>query len=526
MQKVDQTGNKLWIDDLLLQGSIYPGKIKSVMGNDGYPIVCWSSNEHIYSQKIDGYGNILWEPNGLPICLDESCYSFDLQPDNFSGCWITWDRYSYPNAYIYIQHINSNGTILLEENGMCICSTYCPSGWPVINNSNNDEIYISWEDWRTGSASLYSQIINFDGIIQLPENGTEIFGGLSGETYNLKILPNGDNPFLIWEDRRYGSDMQIYLQSLNSDGSPFFQEDGIPITTFLPSNQNDLDAVFGENPGTIAVVWSENREGYTQIFAQGIDTSGIFLWSDSTGISLTSPNVYSITPKITVKDNSGIDEYYIGWEDYSDYMDSRITGQMIVEGNLEWGTVGKVIVDRDGNDELTDIVDNYYVWQSVGYQNENIFCLMVDENGDPAPGWSEDGLEICVAEGMQRKACGIIILQGLLIIWEDRRNGDSDIYGQIVTYDGNILWQENGLPLIEQEYDQVNIKFIYDDELYVVWQDFRSGNNDEIYAQKFDEDGNELWQAGGVLVAGVDEIDYENPDFVKASNKILVVWEE
>ncbi|MCK4694153.1 MAG: hypothetical protein KAT74_00250, partial [Candidatus Cloacimonetes bacterium] len=171
MQKVDQDGNKFWPEDLLLQENIYANQIKSVMGNDGYPIICWRSSEHIYAQKIDSNGNILWEPNGLPICLYEDCSYFDLQPDNYNGCWITWERCIYPNTDIYIQHVNNSGTIMLEENGMSVCSADYKRVWPVINTLNNDEIFISWEDWRTGSASLYSQIVNFDGIIQLPENG-------------------------------------------------------------------------------------------------------------------------------------------------------------------------------------------------------------------------------------------------------------------------------------------------------------------------------------------------------------------
>ena len=79
---------------------------------------------------------------------------------------------------------------MLEENGIPICFAENYQGLPNINNAIDDKIFISWQDWRTGSASIYSQVVNYDGIIQLPENGTEIFGGLSGETYNLKILPN------------------------------------------------------------------------------------------------------------------------------------------------------------------------------------------------------------------------------------------------------------------------------------------------------------------------------------------------
>ena len=168
MQKVDQNGNKLWIEDELIQQNSSLSRIKSVMGNDGYPIICWKqSNQYyieLYAQKVDNQGNILWEPSGLPICINDNCWSFNLISDNYEGCWFTWEMGIAIAPYydIYIQHVNSNGSILLEENGMPICSAENYQGQPSINTSINDEIYISWEDWRTDSASIYSQVLNYD----------------------------------------------------------------------------------------------------------------------------------------------------------------------------------------------------------------------------------------------------------------------------------------------------------------------------------------------------------------------------
>ena len=368
------------------------------------------------------------------------------------------------------------------------------------------------------------QLLDIYGNTILEENGEEMFTGLSGSVIDYQILQNADNPIIIWSERRNNNNYRIFLQILNGDGSNIFVENGIPITANANFYLYDFEAAYGENSGTIALVWAENRLGYQQIFAQGIDTSGNLLWADSTGICLTPVDFESIKPKISLINNFGTDEYYIGWEDYSDFMDSRITGQKIVNGNLEWGTEGKVIADRNYNDELTEVIENYYIWQSVGYNNQNIFCLMVDENGDPATGWPEDGLEVCVEDGVQKQARGIITPQGLFVLWEDYRNGDADIYGQIVTPDGNILWQENGLPLVTQENDQDDFKFIYDDRLYIVWQDSRSSYYPDIYLQKFDLDGNELWQEGGILVAEASDNGYYYPDLVKVGSEIIIVW--
>ncbi len=529
MHKTDSDGNPLWYSPIIISEGYFIYRFLTICPSDSQPIVTWNCNETLFSQKIDSDGNLLWGEDGITVY--ESNYDLDsnsviLKEDSANGCILSWEDNDYDyDIKILVQRINSNGDFLFEEDGLILYETSNYNLNPSLAITAQ-HYYLCWLDNSDNSQSLIQQIIDEDGNIYLEENGEEMYTGLSGSVDDFKMLANADNPIMIWKDERNNNSYGIFLQILNSDGSNVFVENGIPLITNTQFYLHAFEAVYGENSGTIAVVWSENRVGCNQIFAQGIDTSGNLLWADSTGICLTSADYNSVDPKLSVINNSGTDEYYIGWEDFTDFFDSRILGQKIVDGNLEWGTEGKVIVDRDGNDELTDILDNYYIWQSIGYQNENIFCIMVDENGDPAPGWPEDGLEICIAEGIQRKSRGIIVPQGLLILWIDYRSGDKDIYGQLVTNDGNILWEENGLPIVEQENDQVNFKFVYDDGLYVVWQDFRSSCNYEIYAQKFDEDGNELWQAGGVLVAGVDEIAYQNPDLIKAGNKICIVWDE
>ena len=535
MQKTNINGNTLWDSPIIIteESAIYASRFLTICPSDSQPIITWIIDETIFSQKIDSDGNKLWGEES--IIVFESNYDFNknsvfLEEAYDNGCVLCWTDYSYgyDESKILVQKLNSDGDLLFGEDGMILYENSDYFNYQLNSSlaTTNQKYYLCWLDNTDDSQSLIHQIIDEEGNIYLEENGEEMFNGLSGSSYDIQLLSNEDNPIILWSDGRSFNNYRIYLQILNSDGSTVFTEDGIPITTNSQYEQLDLNAVFGENSGTIAAIWSENRVGCKQIYAQGIDISGNLLWADSTGICLTSANHFSEKPKMSVIDNSGTDEYYIGWEDFTDWMDSRICGQKIINGNLEWGEYGKVIVDREYNDELTDIKENYYIWQSDGYQNENIFCIKVDENGDPAPGWSEDGLEICIAEGRQREARGIVVPQGLLILWEDYRNGDIDIYGQIITPDGNILWQENGLPLIEQENDQDNFNFIYDNGLHVVWQDFRSGTNYEIYAQKFDEYGNELWQEGGVLIADVNEINYENPDLAKVGNSIIIVWEE
>ena len=538
-QRIDLNGDLLWGDDI----EIYVGYGKQenpriTQSSDQGAIVVWEDGRNdpmfkdIYAQKVDINGNLIWQSEGNPICI-ETYHQLNprLTGNDAGGCWIVWDdarEQGYPFVDIYVQKVNADGSIQFEVNGKVLCNAFREQFSPLIKRNETNDFFVIWGDNRGGSTSIYLQILNDDGQIQLAENGEIIYSGLCGDANNFQFLANNDQPVIIWEDTRFGFvGTQIFYQVLNSDGSTVFEEDGIPITVMTGYNQEALDAIIYPGSNCIATVWAETRSnGFKQIYAQAVDIDGNSLWNEN-GLPVGEYLLgQQELPQISVKEDNEELDYYVGWSDYRDWGSFAIYGQKIHNGTLQWDTEGKLIAAPTENDLLQDIVENFYIWRGGSFLNLDIFVKLVDENGNTAPGWEDNGNLICGAPGNQTNPRGIIIPQGLLILWEDRRNDERDIYGQIVTYDGDILWQENGLPLVVQENDQDNFKFIYGDGLYVVWQDYSSGTFYEIFAQKFDENGNELWQEGGVLVAGGDDFSTSSPDVVKVGDKILVVWED
>jgi hypothetical protein len=313
-------------------------------------------------------------------------------------------------------------------------------------------------------------------------------------------------------------------------GSTFvLEDDGQPITTMTGFNHDNMKAELYPGSNILCVVWKENKEGFNQIYTQTVDLQGNFIWSDSVGIQVAPSFAEQKTPQVSIFENSGSYEYNIGWEDFTDFMDSRIKGQKLnAEGNLQWGSQGVTIVDRTGNDEFCDIVGNFFIWQSVDYNRENIFCKLVDENGNTAVGWDEDGLDVCVDTTFSaRNARGIMVTEGLLIVWDDLRNGDLDIYAQLVTYDGTILWETNGIPLVSVEDDQQfsNMIFDEDDGLFMVWNDFRTGTFYDVYMQKYDNTGACVWQENGLEVV-VKTSNQQSPYLTSNGEEFMVFWED
>lgn len=537
-QRVDLNGDLLWANEVeVYTGAGIQRNARIEQTSDNGAIIVWEDGRNeisenykdLYAQKLGLDGTLQWDTEGVPVVL---ALNDQLNPrineDGNGGAWVIWEDgrvANHPHEDIYVQHINNTGGFELTTNGMDVCSA---DGWqfsPLIKLSEN-KVYCVWGDNRTGSTGLYVQLMDYAGNTILPDDGEIIYYGLSGDAHNHKILTNNDKKIVIWQDtRNAGNGFQIYYQVVNDDGTFVLAEDGQPITTLTGDDQESMDADIYPGSNILTLVWEENKMGYKQIYGQAVDLEGNMLWSDEEGFLLGEASAQQEKPQISTIDNGGIHEYIVGWEDFTDFMDTRITGQKIIDGNLEWGIEGKVIVDRDGNDQLCQIQKDYFVWQSVGFNNRNIFCLRVDENGDPASGWDPEGLEVCIEDGSQENARILEIPQGILIVWDDTRNGNLDIYGQIVTPEGTTLWADGGIPLVNYADDQYFSNMIYNDAIYLVWEDFRSGIYYDVYMQKFDINGNEIWQADGAEVV-VQNSNQQVPYLVSNGTDFMVFWED
>ena len=140
--------------------------------------------------------------------------------------------------------------------------------------------------------------------------------------------------------------------------------------------------------------------------------------------------------------------------------------------------------------------------------------------------WIKDGNPIIVHPSTQTNS---VIAQdgagGAFIAWWDLRNDGGDIYIQRLDGYGRELWTAGGI-LLTPSGTQSWVKISPDGAggILVTWQDDRNGTLD-IYAQHLDADGNELWTSGGLAVT-LAAYNQTNPDIAAdGSGGAVIVWE-
>ena len=211
---------------------------------------------------------------------------------------------------------------------------------------------------------------------------------------------------------------------------------------------------------------------------------------------------YDFYPAICSDGSGGA---FMAWQNYRDGGNGDIYAQHVdSEGNLLWTTDGiAVCMASNGQYDLQLISDEdggvIIVWEDERDADYDIFAQRLDTDGNEQ--WASDGVPICSA--ISGQYCPQLAgdgTGGAIIVWQDYRSGTLHTFAQRVNSNGNRIWTVNGVRVCSNPARQDETQIISDDAggAIVVWVDERV--DEDIYAQRLDADGNILWSSGGVEV--------------------------
>jgi hypothetical protein len=169
----------------------------------------------------------------------------------------------------------------------------------------------------------------------------------------------------------------------------------------------------------------------------------------------------------------------------------------------------------------------FLVWTDVRSGSYDLYANHITAAGTVL--WGAGGKPICTAPGIQElpKLCSDA-QSGFIVVWEDARGGNYDIYAQRVKATGDIVWATNGVPVCALAGDQYSPTVVADNTggAIVAWTDFRAGNTSDIFAQRLNPDGVKLWNAAGIGVC-VAPGDQDSPGIVTDNNGgAICLWSD
>ncbi|CAO81452.1 FlgD immunoglobulin-like domain containing protein [Candidatus Cloacimonas acidaminovorans] len=168
-------------------------------------------------------------------------------------------------------------------------------------------------------------------------------------------------------------------------------------------------------------------------------------------------------------------------------------------GNMVWGE--PVLIDgkpdRQEDPVITRTSDNNYVIAWIDFSADldgDVYAQKIDGEGNLL--WQEGGVPVCTLAGMQ------IDLNmepdnegGVYIIWVDSRNPSKDLFGQRLSANGSPLWIVNGIPIANGLGDEMQNTMLPDGEGGMIIAYTHSyASNDDLYAKRFNANGTMVWQ--------------------------------
>lgn len=164
------------------------------------------------------------------------------------------------------------------------------------------------------------------------------------------------------------------------------------------------------------------------------------------------------------------------------------------------------------------------VWEDERTGTTFLYAQRMDATGNPV--WATNGIRVCTYSSIQTEAAVLSDgYGGVFVVWSDDDSGSVNLYGQRIDPDGTLLWPPSGQVICAATGSQYNPKISPDDTggLLLIWEDSR-GSDLDIYMQRADLSGALLWTTTGVAVCTEPENQYAEGVTYDTGGGGIAVW--
>ena len=131
----------------------------------GGAIIAWDdfrngADYSLYAQRISPSGSLMWVPNGSVVASEvQDQYGARMLPDGEGGVVIAWEDWRYVSQDIFAQRLNQFGNPLWQINGVEVClASNNQSLYDISPDAGSGAIAV-WHDLRSGERDVYAQRI-------------------------------------------------------------------------------------------------------------------------------------------------------------------------------------------------------------------------------------------------------------------------------------------------------------------------------------------------------------------------------
>jgi hypothetical protein len=419
----------LWTHDISVNQPIsvmsgYQSEPVAMADGQGGAFVAWQDTRppgggtKIYMQRIDANGSPQWTANGIPV-MNLATNPFvgiaGMVPDGAGGVILGWSDYRSAGFHVFAQRISGAGAVQWQANGVPVCLA---AGTQVLGGIVSDGAggaILGWTDSRAGSfTDIYTQRLNGSGAAVWTANGVPVCTAASTQYAPVLDTDGAGGAILCWRDQRGTFDEDLYAQRVNSAGTPQWTADGIVVSNSI--NDQTSQCLVSDGTGGVIVAWSDARNGGWDLYAQHLTGTGSALWF-YTGLAISTAAGDQTLPALAA---DGLGGAYLSW------IDSQ-AGENDVHIQHYSGTgVPQYAQEQLFSAHATTLA-------SVPAANGVISTWTYDLGSGLSVINTSYGFGSGFSTASNQQLHPAIVSDGrngVILIWDDTRNGDEDVFAQ------------------------------------------------------------------------------------------------
>jgi len=310
------------------------------------------------------------------------------------------------------QLLNSDGTTNGAPFPICNHAGSYPWDYSVAYDSVNQRFLVAWTDYRNGNNDIYGQLVNADGSLYGTDSDVNfVISNPGNNQYSPSVdYDSIDQRFLVtFNDYRNGNS-DVYGQLVNADGSLFGTTSDINFVISNAANyQGNPVVAYDSTNQRFLVAWQDSRNGGSDIYGQLVNADGS-LFDTASNVNFAISNGPDGQYEPSVAYDSVNQRFLVAWQDWRNLINYDIFGQLVNADGYLYGTAS----------------DANFVISNAGNSQEHSLAAYDSVN------------------------------QRFLVAWRDGRNGNIDIYGQLVNSSGTLFKTVSDInfPIYEDPYNQ------------------------------------------------------------------------
>lgn len=468
---------------------------KIAMTSDAGCYISWfdtrSGAYNVYLQRLDPFGNKLWNADGLLISnhsQDTWLTDYDMICDENDNAIIVFSDIRTGTLKPVAYKIGPGGDFLWGVDGIDISTSDDFQPTPKVAQMSDGNYVFAWGTTQDMSA-IALQKLSVDG--QKLWGTVPIVIQSATENFSFPIVVKSDAgtailAYTIWPSM-YNT--KIRAQKLDVNGQLLWGSTGISIQDNGQMGFYQVPFVCSDGNNGAFIAWYDGRAGnmLSSSFVQRISSNGdlYFPANGSEGSLSTSANKFY--PQIAF--DEGTQETYMFWvETDPDQVQNGISGQKFSSsGDRLWGNNGMIFVplSTPNTISLSDLAsymgDNkaYVFYINTSAAGSDLRGFACDADGNFV--WPGDIVTLSSATPQKLQlASALDIYKNCKLTWEDKRLDDGGIYAQDINPSGQL-----GQPVTPVELVSFTAN-VSGNSVALSWKTITEKNNRGFEVQKLD----------------------------------------